>query len=363
MLRRGFGTDKTGSAFWHLVSDNETFTREVAAAAVSSLAASAPPAPVHLKFPVPSPWVLSDWSVPFSTDDNVTSDRSGASSGDSSLGESMAAHHSAHSTDLSWHDEGNGAAATALNPCDAWNVPFSPQADAACAAYLADTRNWDFIAPVEPKFEQRTVKFRIFYRNPRTSSHASPISDAAASVPIERLFDDAHRGEAERRRQHYATRSISQSLEIVALVKVPQSMFATEPFSERIGFGLDRFFGINRVPPTVLVPMPLELLHAVIDRLASTFTLVSDFNYAEKTFPEWVEKEFFAFARRATAPKVMKNATHVWVSLQLMLRDVRPLMDTALAVPYARSPRLAPLVRPAVRKLRNDDKHSSRARG
>jgi hypothetical protein len=184
----------------------------------------------------------------------------------------------------------HSAAPRAATACDPMTVPFDAATSDGCTAYLADRRNWAAVEIMAPKFEQRTIKYAVTLR------------DGTA-----------------------------------AMMKVPQALFPTEPFSEVAAYQLDRFLDVRRVPPTVLVDVALADLVAAVERGGGAIPMVKEFGSSSKTFVEWVKKDFVTFVRRSKSPAFMRNATHVMVSLQLSIADVAPLLSSALKVPYSKA--------------------------
>jgi len=161
--------------------------------------------------------------------------------------------------------------------CDVFTVPFEPRADGVCLRYLTDSQNWVNIIPIPQKFESRTIKYKITYKE---------------------------KG-------------------LHAMVKVPQRVFPHEPYHEVAAYHSDRLFGINRVPPTALVKISVTSL-----RNAASKALPTDYHEkVYKSFSEFVEKDVFGILK--------KDATEVPCSIVLLIANVEALLDSIYRVPYS----------------------------
>eukprot|EP01062_Namystynia_karyoxenos_P051255 TRINITY_DN4016_c1_g1_i1.p1 TRINITY_DN4016_c1_g1~~TRINITY_DN4016_c1_g1_i1.p1 ORF type:complete len:671 (+),score=191.64 TRINITY_DN4016_c1_g1_i1:113-2125(+) len=181
--------------------------------------------------------------------------------------------------------------------CDVFTVPFNPSDDARCLEYISDPRNWAKITPGVQKFDERTVKFKITFR------------------------DERLRG----------------------IVKVRQRLFPNEAVSEVGSFHADRAMGINRVPVTGWVDAPLDDLLVALRRDGPRLTMIDQFARDSKVhnnnYTEWVDKDFIHFSytrkwvRRGKVPG-RPEAESIPVSVQLWIPDVRPLLDSELRIPW-----------------------------
>lgn len=214
-------------------------------------------------------------------------------------------------------------------PCDIVSVPFSVSQDALCTRFLVQVMEaaslhsmlpvtvpyFDLklkkqrvtvsFEPMRQKFEQRTIKFKIGY------SFYNEANVAVASF--------------------------------AAILKVPQVLFPIEPFAERAAFDIDRLLRVHRVPPTVLVALPIEWVrNQSLHRTQRAMEMVPEFLEASnvKSYDEWIDKDFVSFVSRKASDgtsRFTKNETHVWCSLQLFMTEVQPILYSPLRVPYSKS--------------------------
>jgi hypothetical protein len=183
--------------------------------------------------------------------------------------------------------------------CDPFHVPFVNIRE--CEAVLAAQERWLSVEPLAPKFEQRTIKFRVRMPN--------GVRAQDSSLPAE----------------------------VEAILKVPQMMFPTEPFSEAAAYTVERVLGVNRIPPTVLLPVDLEKLSEVVRRLGAGVPMVNEFNDRQMTWDQWVLADVRKWLLGSKNENFMMNSTHVWCSLQLVIADVVPLLDSTLKLPYSKA--------------------------
>lgn len=228
-----------------------------------------------------------------------------------------------HDESANDRDDGDDASPTF---CDPFTVPFlfvgaggsskdlphQQKRESRCLSAMQDPIFWDSVDMIQPKFEQRTVKYVVTLKDKREKKKKK---------------NNNNDKQRHRREPHSPIR---------LLMKVPQASFATEPFSEITAFALDRALRINRIPPTVLVPFPLARLSAAAHAVMPTFRMIEALGYSEKNFSKWWESEFYHFVQKSQSPKVMANGTHLWVSLQLRLEGVTELLASPLRVPYSR---------------------------
>jgi len=215
-------------------------------------------------------------------------------------------------------------------PCDDVTVPFHQEQDRACSSFLqlvlvtmssssqsqyrADCtcwldgalcagRGWSSLTataePMQQRFEQRTIKFKIT------------------------LTSDAN-----------------QTL-LAWIVKVPQVLFPIEPTAELAAFHVDRKLSINRIPPTALVLLPISwIAHIAKHRTHKKMPMVQEFLEASnvKSYDEWITKDFERFVLdEKSGLYTSPNRTHVYCSAQLFMREVLPILDSPLRVPYSKS--------------------------
>eukprot|EP00754_Rhynchopus_humris_P045502 Rhum_TRINITY_DN4965_c0_g1::Rhum_TRINITY_DN4965_c0_g1_i1::g.16189::m.16189/K20825/FAM20B; glycosaminoglycan xylosylkinase len=180
-------------------------------------------------------------------------------------------------------------AVVAATGCNVFAVPFQPEQDAACLAYMSDVDNWAEVHPLKQKFDSRTIKFKVSFK------HAP----------------------------------------LAAMVKVPQRSFPGEPQSEVGAFHADRVVGVNRVPPTAWAHVPVHTFMAAAKAEGGHMKLVAQFardsGLADTaSFYEWCDKDFKQFVEH----KGLVADGKVGVSVQLFVADVRRLLTSALSIPY-----------------------------
>lgn len=195
-------------------------------------------------------------------------------------------------------------------PCDPFTVPFDPLRDKSCTRFLEEAAVnpsvWKGLKPLKQKFEQRTIKYKL------TLAAPGPLTT------------------------------------IKALIKVPQVLFPLEPFSETTCYALDRALGIGRIPPTVLVAMPIQPLIDAASSVEEEYNdMVPEFldDKHPANFTLWVMTDFVEFVTKLRPVtdehgrerrQYMLNRTHVYVSVQLFMAEVFPLLSSVLRVPYSR---------------------------
>eukprot|EP00756_Hemistasia_phaeocysticola_P057769 Hpha_TRINITY_DN34379_c0_g1::TRINITY_DN34379_c0_g1_i1::g.109631::m.109631 len=179
--------------------------------------------------------------------------------------------------------------------CNLFNVPFVGDDDARCLAYLSDPSNWAEVKPGAQRYDERTVKFKV-------------------------TFKDNH---------------------VRAIVKVRQRLFPNEAVSEVGSFHADRVMGCNRVPPTAWVQAPLRVLREAVRKEGPSMLMIPIFAKDSQvaSFVEWVEKDFVGYSRSKGWVKTGEiegepEAESVGVSVQLYIPDVRPMLDSALRIPW-----------------------------
>ena len=222
--------------------------------------------------------------------------------------------------------------------CDPWalQVPFPTAVWMGCRDVLVDVGRWINVTVMKPKFEQRTIKFNVRVN----------VSGKARLVD---RHDQPPRPQRQRQREGpFAAEAMETGLSAIvtpqqyyveAIVKVPQTMFPIDPFSEVVAAHMDHdVLDIRRVPPTGLVAVPLEWLRAAIARDGPSIKMVDEFNRGGLSFVQWAEQDFLDFVTSPTRrDRFMVNHTHVWVSVQLKLFGVVPLLDSPLKVPYSKA--------------------------
>eukprot|EP00906_Rhabdomonas_costata_P005294 RCo007959 len=175
--------------------------------------------------------------------------------------------------------------------CDPRNATFTPTTDAACLQYIGNRHNIRTIKPMASTLSQaRTIKFRITFR------HGEP-------SPLR------------------------------AIVKISQKKFLFEPHAEYLAFHLDRVLGLNRVPPTAWVYLPLTWIMACVTVMPPMYA-------------QWVN--LFVLEHPDVQPVIKRDPNNgerlIGVSVQLWMLDVVPLMDSVYSNrPHEAAPQLSDL--------------------
>eukprot|EP01012_Entosiphon_sulcatum_P059784 TRINITY_DN8436_c0_g1_i1.p1 TRINITY_DN8436_c0_g1~~TRINITY_DN8436_c0_g1_i1.p1 ORF type:complete len:843 (-),score=51.11 TRINITY_DN8436_c0_g1_i1:20-2548(-) len=156
-------------------------------------------------------------------------------------------------------------------PCDPRSTDFTEETDHMCSEYLKNLVNMRAIRPMVSIFAYaRTIKFKVKYNEPH----------------------------------------------IKALLKVPQNKFPFEPYSEYISYLVDRALGMNRVPPTAWVTLPVSMLESAASQ------------HTDPNYLKWVTESVFSYH------EVKRGYTHqdgkdwIGVSIQLWLSDIHAQEDT-----------------------------------
>lgn len=213
-------------------------------------------------------------------------------------------------------------------PCDPVTVPFPTESTSKCQKYLAcvmraavqelprgvtsrlnlsiawpEDRAWEEVVftlePMEQRSEQRTIKFKL-----TVASRTEP------SLPS-----------------------------VEAILKVPQALFPVEPFSEAGAFHLDRQLGINRIPPTVFLEVPVAWVVTMSKkRSQQKMKMVPEFLVAShvRSYDEWIEHDFVGFVSKERTHRFVVNSTWCYASVQLYLWEVLPTLNTPFHVPYSK---------------------------
>eukprot|EP01065_Artemidia_motanka_P041867 TRINITY_DN5493_c0_g1_i2.p1 TRINITY_DN5493_c0_g1~~TRINITY_DN5493_c0_g1_i2.p1 ORF type:complete len:631 (+),score=199.12 TRINITY_DN5493_c0_g1_i2:67-1959(+) len=174
--------------------------------------------------------------------------------------------------------------------CDLFSVPFDAGRDAACLRYVSNVDNWAEIKPGAQRYDERTVKFKVTYKDPR----------------------------------------------IRGIVKVRQRLFPNEAVSEVGSYHADRVMRVNRVPVTAWVHAPLEELVNAVHRDGPRMEMIPQFARDSKvhSFVEWVRKDFVEYSRSSGYVRKRDGVETVGVSVQLFIPDVRPLLDSDYRIPW-----------------------------
>lgn len=186
--------------------------------------------------------------------------------------------------------------------CNMLQVPFQPDQDARCIAYLTNVQQWRILKPLAMGFDQRTIKFEVEFE---------AVMEAGTSSPI--------------------------PLSIGSILKVPQKLFPNEAFSEVASFVADRVMHIRRVPPTGWVCIPVKMLRASVEQFGGSVETVEEFLEESKShnYTEWVEKDLFQFVEHGRGFQTdASGAPCIGASIQLRVADVSHLLDSALKIPY-----------------------------
>ncbi|GET92489.1 hypothetical protein, conserved [Leishmania tarentolae] len=163
--------------------------------------------------------------------------------------------------------------------CDPRNTSFSIERDRLCQEYLRNYNNMRSIKAMSSKLLQgRTIKMQITY---------------------------AHN--------------------IQVIVKLSQRKFTYEAVSEYWAYSFDRALQFNRVPTSVFVPIPLDYLRVSVaysplfSQWFNRFVVL--YNYTNQNFVQC------SYYTRQVSDCSM-------ATLQLWMKDVHPVLDTFLAIPY-----------------------------
>eukprot|EP00668_Euglena_longa_P035488 GGOE01045586.1.p1 GENE.GGOE01045586.1~~GGOE01045586.1.p1 ORF type:complete len:448 (-),score=132.77 GGOE01045586.1:489-1706(-) len=165
--------------------------------------------------------------------------------------------------------------------CDPGNFEFHAASDDRCISrYLANRHNIRSIQPMSATLNfARTIKFRVTFRH---STKDRPLK---------------------------------------AILKVPQKKFVLEPYSELLGFKVDRLMGIKRVPPTGWLELPLEWLQLAVNRM-------------DDIYIQWFKSFVVEYDQIQPLMRTDKyGEKHVNVSLQLWMYGLHPLEDTSMMPP------------------------------
>eukprot|EP01012_Entosiphon_sulcatum_P032025 TRINITY_DN40763_c0_g1_i1.p1 TRINITY_DN40763_c0_g1~~TRINITY_DN40763_c0_g1_i1.p1 ORF type:complete len:814 (-),score=81.86 TRINITY_DN40763_c0_g1_i1:13-2454(-) len=162
--------------------------------------------------------------------------------------------------------------------CDGSNPVFGFASDSSCIRFLSERSHIRSIRPMVAIMAfARTVKFKVRFDQPN----------------------------------------------LKAILKVPQDKFPFEPFSECLAYWVDRIIGLNRVPPTAWVSVPIAWLRKAVK------------DHADPERAAELEHTFFNYylvkKRVGSNPNV---TAELEVSLQLWIDDLHPLQDTVWSVPH-----------------------------
>ena len=195
----------------------------------------------------------------------------------------------AASSSLVSHDQNSS---NGNNPCAALAVPFDSMDYAACVEWMYTT----FI-----------VKYVIPYRNRQgqnvTSSSRRMGHDTKKQHERYRKGQKTYQFEAALRflPPQFEARTLKfeftfdSGKSLRAILKVPQALFPREPYSEWVTSRMDALWGIHRIPPTVLVPVPAGALHAVArrDTTKKAAKIQTHFGQTMKGYEGWLEQDVF----------------------------------------------------------------------
>eukprot|EP00754_Rhynchopus_humris_P008610 Rhum_TRINITY_DN13782_c0_g1::Rhum_TRINITY_DN13782_c0_g1_i1::g.64339::m.64339 len=175
-------------------------------------------------------------------------------------------------------------------PCDPGNYDFSRATDVACLAFMRDLENWESIVPLPSVLEvARTIKFKVTFKNGQN-----------------------------------------------AMMKLSQSKFRFEPYSEFFSYLVDRELGFNKVPPVAWVVLPKSWIQSVSSTIANPL------------YAQWVEQFMFQnkYINTAVKERCPFQQDTVGVSVQLWMGQVGPFFESKLY-----STRTALAGRPLAKKL------------
>ena len=201
------------------------------------------------------------------------------------------------------------------------------------------------LQPLLPKFEQRTIKFAATISTLDVADWEAEKEALGEPLGYEEAKHPRKRGG---KRQAQAQdddggRGLLRGGQIGCIIKVPQSLFPREPFSEVMALHLDRKLGINRVPPTAIAFLPAEFLVNVSRFRRQVDVVMDDMLLREsgvKDYDSWIASDFGGFVKRSAGGgaggRSVGNGTHIWASVQLRLLEVRPSLDTMLQLPYSK---------------------------
>eukprot|EP01060_Flectonema_neradi_P003864 TRINITY_DN1251_c4_g1_i1.p1 TRINITY_DN1251_c4_g1~~TRINITY_DN1251_c4_g1_i1.p1 ORF type:complete len:456 (+),score=80.62 TRINITY_DN1251_c4_g1_i1:126-1493(+) len=158
--------------------------------------------------------------------------------------------------------------------CSTTEIFISEKEDLACQDFLSNFANWGSIQTLPSVLSiARTIKFRITFTNG-----------------------------------------------MKAILKVPQKKFLFEPYSEFISYQGDRLLNFNKVPVTVLLPIPVSWLRGVASMLEDGF------------YTYWIETFVFNFSsvkkNIATGRCPFPESETVMCSVQLWMDGVQVLHET-----------------------------------
>eukprot|EP00667_Euglena_gracilis_P009074 EG_transcript_9200 len=179
--------------------------------------------------------------------------------------------------------------------CDVFGIPTNFSLGARCVQYMGNFTNWKEVVPMMALFDERTIKFRIHFKN----------------KPLQ------------------------------AILKVPQRMFNSEPFSEYATYLADDILEYHRVPPTTLVQVPISWLLAAVNASGKRLHMTPENAKASgvKDYHSWLQKDVVQFARERGWVQHRGTAQEsVWASVQLWMAEVYHLLDTVFYIPYPRPP-------------------------
>ena len=159
-------------------------------------------------------------------------------------------------------------------PCDPGNYDFSRERDVACLAFMRDLENWESIVPLPSVLEvARTIKFKVTFKNGQNG-----------------------------------------------MMKLSQSKFRFEPYSEFFSYLVDRELGFNKVPPVAWVVLPKSWIQSVSSTIANPL------------YAQWVEQFMFQnkYINTAVKERCPFQQDTVGVSVQLWMGQVGPFFESKL---------------------------------
>lgn len=176
--------------------------------------------------------------------------------------------------------------------CDVMAVPFAPGHDGRCIQYLTNVSNWEELRPLAMRFDARTIKFQIKFREAALKS----------------------------------------------ILKVPQRLFPNEAFSEVAAYHADRVLEVNRIPPTGWACIPIDMIKKATATYGSGVETEAEFlqDSGVKNYAEWIEKDLLDYAKRSDLLETSTEGGQqcIGASIQLHVADVHHLLDSPLKIPY-----------------------------
>eukprot|EP01012_Entosiphon_sulcatum_P051934 TRINITY_DN71324_c0_g1_i1.p1 TRINITY_DN71324_c0_g1~~TRINITY_DN71324_c0_g1_i1.p1 ORF type:complete len:515 (-),score=94.16 TRINITY_DN71324_c0_g1_i1:75-1619(-) len=182
--------------------------------------------------------------------------------------------------------------------CDPTSTNYTSETDRLCTQYLSNRHNLLRIKPMSSILSfARTLKLKATLAHSPSSSSSSASSSSSSSL-------------------------------LKAVMKVSQRKFLFEPYSELLGYWVDRILGMNRVPPTGWVEMPVDWLRAAVAHMPNEYV-------------RWLQQYVLdngeikaAMRRGGGGGGGGADVRFMSFSLQLWMHDVHSITDTQLQIPH-----------------------------